>query len=50
METALRNGSDAATQMMEAAKALEPQISAAVETMETERRLPPPLVQAMKEE
>nr|ART37637.1 E428 [uncultured bacterium] len=34
---------------MAMAKALEPHISAAVETMETERRLPPPLVQAMKE-
>lgn len=53
MQTALHNGSQdnavEVARVMAAAKALEPQIKAAVETMETERRLPPPLVQEMKE-
>jgi indole-3-acetate monooxygenase len=53
METALHDGSQdnavEVARLMAAAKALEPHISAAVEPMETERRLPPPLVQAMKE-
>jgi alkylation response protein AidB-like acyl-CoA dehydrogenase len=53
METALHNGSQdnavEVARVMAAAKALESQISAAVETMETERRLPPSLVRAMKE-
>lgn len=53
METAFQNGAhdNAAdgTRVMAAARALEPQINAAVETMETQRRLPSSLVQAMKE-
>jgi len=49
METALQNGSDEAAQVLAMAQALEPQIRVAVEAMETERRLPPSLVQAMKD-
>lgn len=45
----LQNGANEATQALAAAQALEPRIRAAVDTMETERLLPPPLVQAMKE-
>jgi alkylation response protein AidB-like acyl-CoA dehydrogenase len=53
METARQNGvhdnvTDVA-RVLAAARALEPQIKAAVDTMETDRRLPPSLVQAMKE-
>lgn len=53
METALHDGSQdnavEVARVMTAARALEPQIKAAVETMETDRRLFPSLVQAMKE-
>jgi alkylation response protein AidB-like acyl-CoA dehydrogenase len=53
MDTALHKGSHdnaaAVAQVMAAARALEPHIKAAVEAMETDRRLPPSLVQAMKE-
>lgn len=45
---AIRNDTDDATQVLAAARALEPQIRAAVDAMETERCLPPSLVQSMK--
>lgn len=49
METRPQKESHEVTRVMVAAKALEPQIRAVADTMETERRLPPSLVQAMKE-
>lgn len=49
MAMQLQNGANEATQAVAAAQALEPHVRAAVNTMETERRLPPSLVHAMKE-
>lgn len=49
MAMQLQNGVNEATQAVAAAQALEPHVRAAVNTMETERRLPPSLVHAMKE-
>jgi alkylation response protein AidB-like acyl-CoA dehydrogenase len=49
METQLHNGSNAAARVMEAARALEPQIRDAADAIEAERHFPPALVRAIKE-
>lgn len=48
-DTRLQDGAVEAKQILAAARALEPHIRTLADVMETERRLPPSLVQAMKE-